>query len=104
MKIEFKVYELTESFGTVEYDMDNEFVKVGADNEQGEEYYLLLGVNAGGLTLIPGLNIQDNAYKVPKDLVKLKGNGLYSDWYEFDIPLEYLDLKIIQDIQNLNCE
>lgn len=102
MKLEFKIYELAEKFGTYEFDLDNEFIKVGEVTESEEPYYLLQGINNGELNLIPGLDIHKSAYKVPIGSVKLKGDGSYSDWYEFDIPNKYLNKKIIQEIQNLN--
>ena len=102
MKIEFKIYELTEQFGTHEFLTGNEFIKVGEVLEHEEQHYLLQGINNGDLKLFPGLNIQESAYKVPIDLVKLKGNGLYSDWYEFDIPKQYLNIGIVEEIQILN--
>lgn len=102
MRLEFKVYELLEKFGTYEFDIDNEFIKVGEDREGNEEYFLMQGIDNGALKLINGLNIQQSAYKVPVDIVKLKGDGLYSDWYGFDISNDYLNNKIINEIQTLN--
>lgn len=102
MKLEFKVFELTEEFGTIKVSNMNEFIKVGEVMDHGELHFLLHEINDGAISLIPGLNIQESAYKVPVDIVKLKGNGYYSDCYTFEIHKEFLTLDIIDEIQMLN--
>lgn len=98
MKLEFKIYELTEEFGIQEFNQDNEFIIVG----QKEDYYLVQPIINGELKLIKGLNIQDSAYMVPKNIIKLQGPGWYADYYEFDIDIEHLNMQIILQIQQLN--
>lgn len=102
MKLEFNIYELTEPYGTFE----KEFIKVGEvfDKVNNEHIFLMLGVQENGLTLINGINIQENAYEIPSDKVKLKGSGMYTDCYIFDINKEYLAMDIIEEIQRLNGE
>ncbi|HSQ88829.1 hypothetical protein [Romboutsia sp.] len=102
MKLEFRVYELTEKFGIHEFEKDNEFIKVGEEKEDNYECWLIQGVTDSQLNLIDGLNIQESAYRVPKDIVKLKGDGTYSDWYEFDIQRKYINMQIVEEIQRLN--
>ena len=104
MKIDFKIYELTEEFGTYEFSHGNEFIKVGEVMDHDEPHFLLQGIMNGALTLIPGLNIQESAYKVPIDIVKLKGDEYCSDYYTFEIHKEYLTLDIAEEIQRLNEE
>lgn len=100
MKLEFKVCELTESYG-IEISEENEFIIVGEDKIV-EDHYLVHQIIDGELRIINGFNIQESAYVVPKEIVKIKGPGWYTDCYEFEIDEECLNMQIVQEIQRLN--
>lgn len=99
MILKFKVYELVEN---PKYIGSHEFIKVGEVIENGENYFLLQNVDEGELKLIEGLDIQQSAYRIKSDIVKLKGDETYSNWYEFDISKKYLNKNILKELKRLN--
>lgn len=99
MKLEFKVCELTKNYG-IEISEENEFIIVGEDKNV-DDHYLVQQIIDGELKIV-GSNIQECAYTVPKEAVKIKGPGWYTDYYEFEIDEECLNIQIVQEIQRLN--
>lgn len=99
MKIEFNIYEVTKMDEHLSRLVNsNEFIVVG----EQEEHYLIHELSEEGLTLVGGINIQDSAYRYPKKYLKLNGNGICRDSVTLNIPINYLTMDIIEDIQKYN--
>jgi hypothetical protein len=103
MILEFKLYELKDTSKFYETCFEggnrpNEFIIVG--EESG--FYKTQQVEEDGLCLIGGLPIDEFVMLVPKEDLKLKGDGIGVEMKEFDIPKDYLTLEIVETIQRLN--
>jgi hypothetical protein len=103
MKFDFKVYELLESSmlykSLIEENKNpNEFIIVG----ETEYYYKVHQWTERGLCLIPGISISDFALHIPKEDIQIKSIGYGTELMEIDIPKQYLNMHIIENIQALN--
>lgn len=108
MNLEFKVYELNpeaklyKMLEKMQKTIKNEFIIVGEEKVGESERYKVHQIEKKGLQLIGGLDIQEIAYSVPKADLKIKGDGIGIEAGIFDIPKEYLNMDIIEEIQRLN--
>ncbi|MDU2266141.1 MAG: hypothetical protein E6583_07520 [Clostridium sp.] len=104
MKFEFKLYEIDENsrmWGKItklDVNAPNDFIVVG----EQEGFLKMHHVTSKGISLIPGINLDESAYLFDKSEVKLQGDGIYIDSMQFDIPREYLNMDIIESIKRLN--
>jgi hypothetical protein len=104
MLLEFKLYEVKESSNLykltcAEDSSKNTFIIVGEENER---YFQVQQIDEKGLGLISGLKINQAAFIVKKEDIKLKSGGFGYESVELDIPKEYLTLDIIEGIIRLN--
>lgn len=111
MILEFKVLELdenTKQFKSLKaiqervknsnYEFVNEFIVVGSESSDNIDYYKVQQLSDTGLVLIGGLKLDEISLIIPKSDFIWDG----VTYTEIDIPKEYLDIDIIETIQNLN--
>ena len=104
MLLEFKLYEAKEcshlyKLACSDDDSLNSFIIVGEENQ---DYFQVHQIDEKGLGLLSGLKINEAAFIVKKEDIKLKSDGLGYETVELDIPKEYLTLDIIEGIIKLN--
>lgn len=108
MDLEFKVYELKEDSGiykmaVVDAKKPNEFIIVGEELVGGKlDCYKVQQLEDQGIKLLGGMKIDEAAYSIEKNQLKLKGDDISFESTEIDIPRKYLTMKIIETIQRLN--
>lgn len=111
MILEFKVLELgkdTKQFKSLKAihkriknpnrEFVNEFIVVGSESSDNIDYYKVQQLSCKGLVLIGGLKLDEISLIIPKSDFIWDG----VTYTEIDIPKEYLDIDIIETIQNLN--
>lgn len=104
MKFEFKLYEIDTNskmwskITKLDNNAPNDFILVGEE----EGFFKMHHVSSNGISLIHGINLDESAYLFDKSEVRLQGNGSYIDSMEFDIPMQYLNIDIIENIKKLN--
>lgn len=101
MNLDFKVFRANEDNKIFEISKNktNEFIVVA---EEGEYYRVHQLDEQGGFNLVKGLNIVELALYIEKDDLKVVGDGISTEYIEIDIPKEYLNMDIIEEIQRLN--
>lgn len=114
MKLEFRSVELkedsiwlerlkkqTESLrasNNLRHELTNEFIIVGEENIENEEYYKVNQLNENGLSIFGGLDLTTIALTIPKKEFKWDGETFTI----LEIPKENLTLDIVDDIKRLN--
>lgn len=109
MKFEFKLYKLKETTKLMKTlnrakelyktDFPNEFIVVGREDSELK----VIQLTNEGIRLIKGLKLDQMAYAVSKsDIEVLCSMGIGMDYVILDIPKEYLDIDIIEEIKELN--
>lgn len=110
MILEFNTYELKEDSKNYKMiikndSIPNEFIVIGEEMVENTPYYKTHHLDSNGLCLIGGLPIDECAFTIRKEDLRLKtfkdGLGGY-EIQEIDIPKEYLTMDIIENIQRLN--
>lgn len=108
MKLEFKVYEIKENTRSYKQLIENikfknEFIIVG-EAKLGEQLdcFKAQAIDEKGITIIGGMKIDEAALFIPKEDMKIIGDGVSYETEEFDIPKKYLTMEIIENIQRLN--
>lgn len=110
MKLEFKVFKLKEESqslkyiknrierlkkdGKLKYNLKNEFIIVGEENE----YYKVQQLHENGLTLVDGLDIEELSLRLLKK--ELEWDGV--TFTILDIPKKYLNIDIVDNIKIIN--
>ena len=106
MILKFIVYELQESstyYKTIFNggNRPNKFIVVGEEGSM----FKLQQIEEDGISFLGELTIDEFTIMLPKEDMKLKGDGVSTEIQEFDIPKKYLTLDIIETIKRLNnCE
>ena len=109
MKINFKVYKAKKGSATLEaikklkdkdddFDLVNEFIVVGKEVINGNEYYKVHLLDEYGLKIICDLPLDEMAMILPGN--ELEWDGMY--YTEIDIPKTNLTLDLIEAIQKIN--
>lgn len=101
MILEFKVFKANEDNHIFEISKNktNEFIVVA---EEGEYYRVHQLDEQGGFSLVQGLSIVELAFYIKKKDLKLSDNGISYEVIEVDVPKEYLNMDIVEEIQRLN--
>jgi hypothetical protein len=84
--------------------LHNEFIIIGEKMVEGyADCYKALPISDDGLKLISALTLGEQTMAIPKSDLQLKNDDLPGiEIQELNIPKEYLDMEIIEDIQRLN--
>ena len=108
MNLEFKIYELKEGTRTYKqliekFKLPNEFIVVSEELVGGNiDCFHAHPVEEKGINFIGGLPIDECTMNIPKEDLRLQGDGVGYNTYEFDIPREYLTMEAIENIKRLN--
>ena len=114
MELEFKAVELKEKSTWLEeilrrqtqlsknnnprFKMLNEFIIVGEENIDGEEYYKVNQLSETGLSIFGGLDLATIALTIPKKEFDWDGQS----FIVLDVPKENLNIDIVDNIKRLN--
>lgn len=112
MEFDFKVYEIRKESRyykniVEESKKPNEFIIVGEEvvgsGEKALDCFKVHQVGEKGLVLISGLNIEQSSFLIPKSDLTLKKDDFPGiELQEFDIPITFLNKRIIRNIKRLN--
>lgn len=114
MKLEFRAVELKEDSkwlkrmkkqtemlkanNNLRHEMKNEFIIVGEESIENEEYYKVNQLNESGLCIFGGLDLATISLSIPKREFKWDGETFTI----LDVPKESLTVDLIDDIKRLN--
>lgn len=104
MNLEFKLYEINEEnevwrkIKRIEPNIKNDFIVIG----EKENFYKAHHLGKKGPLLVNGLNIDETAFFIDKSEMNIQGNDIYTESIELDIPKEFLNVDIIENIIRLN--
>lgn len=93
-----KQTEILKANNNLRHEMSNEFIIVGEENIQNEEYYKVNQLNESGLSIFGGLNLATIALSIPKKEFNWDGETFTI----IDVPKENLTVDLIDDIKRLN--
>lgn len=92
-----KSYDIWSRMGSLKDDTDSDMILIGEEYIDKERNYQLIPIEDDSVKLISGLNLTDTAYLIPVEDVILSNKK-----YSFDIPKEFLDLDIVDNIHRIN--
>ncbi len=76
----------------------NEFILVGTEIVEGEEWYKVNQLTDRGLVLIGDLKLDEIALSIPKEEFTWDGES----FNEIDLPKKYLSVDLLDNIEKLN--
>lgn len=94
-----KQTEMLKANNNLRHEMRNEFIIVGEERIENEEYYKVNQLNKNGLCIFGGLDLSTISLTIPKKEFNWDGET----FTRLDIPKENLTVDIIDDIKRLNC-
>ena len=97
IKKDSKSYDIWSRMGSLRADKDLDMILIGEEYIDKERNYQLIPIEDDSIKLINGLSLTDIAYLVPVDDTIISNRK-----YGLDIPKEFLDLDIVDNIHKIN--
>lgn len=98
IKKDSKSYDIWSRMGSLRDDIDSDMILIGEEYIDKERNYQLIPVEKDtSIKLIKGLSLTDIAYLVP-----VEDTVISNKKYTLDIPKEFLDLDIVDNIHKIN--